>query len=171
MPNRCGVDYRILRSPLCRQSIIFRLVKSMKETTTRVVAAALIQYEDAIVLLRRARDFQGVGTGRGLWEPPGGTVEPGEKIEEALRREVREETGIELSEEPELVAVVNYMVEDGQTAVHRFHVLYSFFVDDPPRVILGNGEHDQHILARSSIQLEPLDMTAELKTIIGEMLG
>jgi len=77
----------------------------MKETTTQVVAGALIQYEDAIVLVRRSRDFHGVDTGKGLWEPPGGTVEPGEKIEEALKREVREETGIELTEEPELVAL------------------------------------------------------------------
>ena len=143
----------------------------MKETTTQVVAGALIQYEDAIVLVRRARDFHGVDAGKGLWEPPGGTVEPGEKIEEALKREVREETGIELTEEPELVAVLNYMVEDGQSAVHRFHVLYSFFVDDPPRVRLDNDEHDQHVLARTRIQLEPLDMIDEIKACIGEMLG
>lgn len=143
----------------------------MKETTTKVVAGALIQYEDAILLVRRARDFHGVDAGKGLWEPPGGTVEPGERIEDALRREVREETGIELTEEPELVAVLNYLVEDRLSAVHRFHVLYAFFVDDPPRVKLDNDEHDQHIMARTRTQLAPLEMIDEIKEFVGEMLG
>lgn len=144
----------------------------MKETTTKVVAGALVQYEDGILLLRRMRDFRGVTSGKGVWEPPGGTVEPGEKIEDALRRELREETGIDINtDDLELVAVINYIVEDKQAAVHRFHVLYSIFMDEAPRIELDHDEHDQHIMARSKTQLEPLDMIEELKEFIGEMLG
>jgi 8-oxo-dGTP diphosphatase len=145
-------------------------MKSMKETTTKVVAGALIQYEDAVLLLRRARDFRGVTSGKGIWEPPGGTVEPGEKIEAALRREVREETGIELGDEPELVTVLNYVVEDKQAAVHRFHVLYAFFVDDLPRVELDD-EHDEHMFARSRAQLDQLNMIEEMRDFIAEILS
>lgn len=143
----------------------------MKETTTRVVAGALIQYEDALLLLRRARDFRGVNAGLGLWEPPGGTVEPGEKIEEALRREVREETGIVVGDdEPELVMVLNYIVEDMQAAVHRFHVLYAVFVDDMPKVTLGD-EHDEYAMVRSKAQLDQINMIEELRKFIAELVS
>jgi 8-oxo-dGTP diphosphatase len=60
-----------------------------------VVAAALIGSDGRILLQRRA-------AGRamaGLWEFPGGKVEPGERPEAALVRELDEELGIAVAEE------------------------------------------------------------------------
>lgn len=42
-----------------------------------------------LLLIRR-----GTEPGRGLWSVPGGRVEPGESLAEAVEREVREETGL-----------------------------------------------------------------------------
>jgi 8-oxo-dGTP diphosphatase len=56
-----------------------------------VVAAALVDAEGRVLLQQRAPGRQMAG----LWEFPGGKVEPGEKPEEALIRELREELGIE----------------------------------------------------------------------------
>lgn len=45
---------------------------------------------ESILLIRRGRP-----PGAGLWSIPGGRVEPGETLAEAVVREIREETGLE----------------------------------------------------------------------------
>ncbi len=53
-------------------------------------AVLLVDGENRLLLLER--------TDNGCWGPPGGAVEPGESVEGAARREIREETGLELGE-------------------------------------------------------------------------
>jgi 8-oxo-dGTP diphosphatase len=57
----------------------------------RVVAAVIIR--DGCVLACRRNPDRSAG---GLWEFPGGKVEPGESPEDALGREIREELGVEI---------------------------------------------------------------------------
>lgn len=45
-----------------------------------------------LLVVRRARP-----PGAGLWSVPGGKVEPGEREEDAVRREVLEETGLDVA--------------------------------------------------------------------------
>jgi len=61
---------------------------------TLVVAVALIDPDNRILLAQRPEGKQLAG----LWEFPGGKVEPGERPEETLIRELREELGIEVKE-------------------------------------------------------------------------
>jgi len=55
----------------------------------KVAAAAVLELHGCILLVRRA-----IEPGLGKWSFPAGFVDRGEVVEEALRREVREETGL-----------------------------------------------------------------------------
>jgi len=57
-----------------------------------VVAVALVDSDGRVLIAQRPEGKQLAG----LWEFPGGKLEPGERPEEALIRELREELGIEV---------------------------------------------------------------------------
>lgn len=59
-------------------------------TKVRVGVAIVIRDEQGRILLERRSDC-------GLWGLPGGRIEPGESISEAVIREAREETGLEVN--------------------------------------------------------------------------
>ena len=61
---------------------------------TLVVACALIDADNRVLIAQRPEGKQLAG----LWEFPGGKLEPGERPEHALIRELREELGIEVKE-------------------------------------------------------------------------
>ena len=59
-----------------------------------VVAVALVDIDGRVLIAKRPEGKQMAG----LWEFPGGKVEPGETPETALVRELREELGIDTSQ-------------------------------------------------------------------------
>jgi 8-oxo-dGTP diphosphatase len=83
-----------------------------------VVAAALIDAQGRVLLARRPEGKKMAG----LWEFPGGKMEPGEIPEAALVRELREELGIEVS--PADVAPFVF----ASHAYEKFHLLMPVFL-------------------------------------------
>jgi 8-oxo-dGTP pyrophosphatase MutT (NUDIX family) len=65
------------------------------------VAGVIIDGRGRALLIQR-RD-------NGQWEPPGGVLEPGETIPDALEREVLEETGIKIANPATLTGVYKNM--------------------------------------------------------------
>jgi ADP-ribose pyrophosphatase YjhB (NUDIX family)/ribosomal protein S27AE len=57
----------------------------------KLAGIAIIPWEDGLVLARRA-----INPGYGLWVAPGGFVDVGERVEDAVVREVREEVYLDV---------------------------------------------------------------------------
>lgn len=81
------------------------------------VAVGVIRRDDGAVLIAR-RPAEGLLGG--LWEFPGGKREEGESLEDCLRREVREELGIEV-EVGERFATVRHAYTHFKVTLHAFH--------------------------------------------------
>jgi len=77
------------------------------------VAAVITDGHDRALLVRRADN--------GRWEPPGGVLELGETIEDGLRREVREETGLDV-EPGQLTGVYKNMARGVIALVFRARI-------------------------------------------------
>ncbi|MBN1889305.1 MAG: NUDIX domain-containing protein [Thermoflexales bacterium] len=75
------------------------------------VGALIVDGQGRLFLARRGPQAKNE---RGLWEFPGGAVEFGERLADALRREMWEEYGIEI-EVGELLDVVDHiLIDEGQ---------------------------------------------------------
>jgi len=57
----------------------------------QVAVGAVVLHEGSLLMVRRGRE-----PARGLWTIPGGRVEHGEYLADALKREVLEETGLDV---------------------------------------------------------------------------
>jgi 8-oxo-dGTP diphosphatase len=106
-------------------------------TPPRTVVRALARSRSGgYVLLRRA---PGDSFG-GHWELPGGTVEPGESLEQALTRELREEAGLAPLRPPTLISTARRRSPRG-TPLHE-HI---FLVETTGWTTLSH-EHDAFCL-------------------------
>ncbi|MEU0160833.1 NUDIX domain-containing protein [Streptomyces sp. NPDC006261] len=87
------------------------LADARRDVIGKYVVGALITDEGGRVLLlrRRADDFLG-----GLWELPSGGVDPGERLEVALCREVLEETGLTVTRVTGHVGSFDYASRSGR---------------------------------------------------------
>lgn len=83
-----------------------------------VAAAALIDVDNRVLLARRPEGKRMAG----LWEFPGGKLEPGETPEAALARELREELGIEIAQS--CLAPIGF----ASHGYDDFHLLMPLFV-------------------------------------------
>lgn len=82
-----------------------------------IAVGIIINTEQAIFVTQRLKDSHLAG----YWEFPGGKVESGEDVEQALRRELQEEVGIEMTHS-NLLTTLEYDYPDRQLTLHFFIV-------------------------------------------------
>lgn len=118
------------------------------------VAVAVLYRPDGSVLVQKRAEGSHQG---GLWEFPGGKLEPGENVEQALLREIQEELGVLISKSRPLISV-RHTYHDLSVCLHVYWV-ESWIgdvtaVEGQPLQWVGCGE------------LSSLDMPAADKPII-----
>ena len=87
----------------------------------KVVVGAVIRRNGLVLLLRRrGDDFMG-----GLVELPSGTVDSGEAIIDALKREVREETGLEIDDIDSFIGTFDYTSGSGKRTRQLNFLIYT----------------------------------------------
>ncbi|MBS0275616.1 MAG: NUDIX hydrolase [Proteobacteria bacterium] len=93
------------------------------------VAAVIWNDRREVLLIRRTKEPR-----KGQWSLPGGKVEFGESLEDAVRREVREETGIEIALLG-LAGVAETVLDAGAGAANAHFVL----IDYSARAVSGEA--------------------------------
>src|SRR5712672_893680 len=85
-----------------------------------VGVGAIVLDGDRVLLVKRAHEPL-----KGEWSVPGGAVEVGETLEDAIRREVREETCLDIEVGP-IVDVLDRIRHDPEGRVEFHYVLVDF---------------------------------------------
>ena len=89
-----------------------------------VVGVGAVILEGDKILLEKRKNMPS----KGKWSVPGGLVELGESVENAVIREVKEETGLDVYE-PRLVDVVTYVSMGERGAVMYHYVIIDYLVN------------------------------------------
>ncbi len=101
----------------------------------QLVVGAVVHHNGKVLLLQRPEDdFMG-----GIWELPSGKVEPGETLDEALTREVQEETGLGVTATRTYLGSFDYQSGSGKKS-RQFN--FAVDVESPEPVKLQ--EHDAY---------------------------
>jgi A/G-specific adenine glycosylase len=99
----------------------------MTDLPRKVIGAAVI-WRDGKILIDRRKTGGAMG---GLWEFPGGKVEPGETISDCILREIREELGITIAVGEPLITIEHAY----DTFVVELHVHHCQHVEGEPQTI------------------------------------
>jgi len=94
---------------------------SAKGPWPRAGASAVLFRGEAVLLVERSGE-----PSEGLWSLPGGSIEAGETAEDAARREVREETGLD-AQFAGLAGVYDIIDRDSDGVVVLHYVLATYF--------------------------------------------
>lgn len=106
-----------------------------RTTTATLVVSALVRRDDRLLLVEESEP----GDPGPTWMLPGGKVEAGETLVEALRRELAEETGMRVIGSPRLAFWIDITRVEGRYSAVTFDCAAEGFLvpDDPDGLILG----------------------------------
>jgi 8-oxo-dGTP pyrophosphatase MutT (NUDIX family) len=99
------------------------------------VAAVIVRADGRVLAMRRSANKD---AGAGLWETTSGRVAPDEPLEEAMQREIREETSLEVRLHPRPVDA--YVARRGDAPM----CVIVYRADHVAGDVVRSDEHDAH---------------------------
>jgi len=137
-------------------SLIERLTAEAEaDGVQQLVVGAVVQHDKKVLLLQRPEDdFMG-----GIFELPSGKVEAGEQLDAALIREVKEETGLDVSRIADYLGFFDYTSGSGKKSRQ-----FNFAVDVTTPEPIALQEHDAY-------QWTPLAEEAPVTDAVKEVLA
>ena len=124
----------------------------------RVGVGGVVIYDAGVVLIRRGKEPL-----LGEWSIPGGTLELGETLEEGLRRELKEETGLEV-EPLQLLTVLDRIDREGEAV--RFHYVIVDYLCERRGGELRAGSDASEVALVSLSDLDAYGLTAEAAEVV-----
>jgi len=112
-----------------------------------VGVGALVLEDGKLLLIRR-----GAQPGQGKWSIPGGLVELGENVQDAMVRETKEEVGLDV-EAVKLMDVFDSVTLDDQGRVQYHFVVVNFLV----RIVGGTVRTESDILEARWVPVEEVE--------------
>jgi 8-oxo-dGTP pyrophosphatase MutT (NUDIX family) len=115
-----------------------------------------------LVMLRSAIKYPYAGA---QWEFSGGRIDPGTMLLDNLKREVKEETGLEITSEPKLIAA-----QDIMRPTKNRHIVRLTYVGEANGEVILSDEHTEYkwLSLEEIKKLEPIDQY--LKEILDRKL-
>ncbi len=121
--------------------------------------AAVVLHNGQVLLVQRGRE-----PAKGLWGLPGGMLELGESLAEGVRREVREECGVEIEVGP-LVGVFQPMLRDPAGRLRYHYVVLDYLASYVSGELRAADDADD-VRWVEVAEMEHLPMLAETGDII-----
>ena len=139
-------------------------VKRKFPSTPLLGVGALVIRNREVLLVKR-----GYPPGKGLWSIPGGLVNVGEKLDEAVLRELYEETGVKGSD-PKLLAITEIIIWSSNRVKYHYIVL-DFLVKPLTRDVIAGGDVVEARFFDIREALRSLKLTPGTKKLLGYVVS
>jgi 8-oxo-dGTP diphosphatase len=128
-----------------------------------VGVGGVLVIEGKVVLIRRAKEPL-----RGRWVIPGGTVELGETLHEAVVREMQEETGLVVR--PRDVVLVFDRIQRVEAVVEYHYVIVDYLCDYVSGELRAGSDADEVALVGPE-QLDAFDLPPQAKDLVLDLFA